>query len=406
MVSARWRIYLRRAVFIFLVLFVLSVAGGFTLLPRMMMSAVNRVASHGPYAVEEEAKSLHQRLRVADMHCDALLWCRDILKRDSRGMVDVPRLIEGNVSLQIFSAVTRMPLDSNFHGTHNFGDVLMPLVFFQGWPASTWFSPRERVLYIAGRFDKAVHGSNGLFTGIRSKEDLVAYLERKEKNPRITAGLLSIEGLQCLEGDLENIRVFYNAGYRMMGPTHFFDTEVGGSAQGYRKGGLTDFGRQVIRKMEEMKIIVDLAHASPKLVDDVLDMATRPVVVSHGGVRANCDNTRNLTDAQILRVAKNGGLVGIGFWNKATCGKDIRSIVRAIQHVVKIAGVDHVALGSDFDGAVSTPFDVSGMPLLTVGLMHAGLSEADIAKIMGDNVLHLLAESLPSEKDTPGTAHP
>ncbi len=405
-VNVRWRVWLRRAVFAVLVLFVLFVLWGYTLMPGMMMSTINRARSHGPYAVNPAAQALHQRLLVADMHCDALLWCRDILKRDTRGLVDVPRLIEGNVALQVFSAVTRMPADSNFSSTHGWGDVLAPLVFFQGWPAATWFSPRERALYTAGRMDKAVRDSGGVLSLIRSQEDLQRYLERRKQNHKLTAGLLSMEGLHCLEGDLENLRVFFNAGYRMMSPTHFFDTDLGGSAQGSEKGGLTEFGKQAIRRMEELKIVVDLAHASPKLVDDVIAFAARPLVVSHGGVRATCDNTRNLSDEQIRAVVKNGGLVGIGFWSKATCGKDVDSIIRAILHAVKIAGPDHVGLGSDFDGATVSPFDVSGMALLTQGLLQAGLSEPDIAKIMGENVIRLLSENLPSEKapSAPGAA--
>lgn len=402
MAAFRWRVWLRRAIWALLAAIVLFFAWGYILMPTMLMTLFNRAGSHGPYHVSENASALHGKLLVADLHCDVLLWCRDVLKRDTRGLVDVPRLIEGNVALQVFSAVTRMPADSNFTATRNVGDVVMPLVFFQGWPAATWFSPRERALYIAGRLDKAAQKSEGQLMVIHTKEDLERYLDRRKANPKITAGLLSIEGLQCLEHDLENVRVFYNAGYRMMSPTHFFDNDVGGSAQGIGKRGLTDFGRQVIRFMEELKITVDLAHAAPKLFEDVLNMATRPVVVSHGGVRGTCDNSRNLSDDQLRRVAQSGGLVGIGFWPKATCGRDVDSIVRAIRHAVGVIGADHVALGSDYDGATRAPFDASGMALMTQGLMDAGLSEEDISKIMGANVFRLLHDNLPSEKDAPG----
>ncbi len=400
------RVWLRRAGWAAAVLLVVFVAWGYMFMPGMLMNAVNRATSHGPYAVSEPAQTLHNRLHVADLHCDALLWCRDLLKRDTRGLVDVPRLIEGNVALQVFSAVTRMPLLSSFTSTRNVGDVLMPLVYFQGWPAATWFSPRERALYQAGVLDKDAQASNGLLTILRTKEDMDRYLERRKANPKITAGLLSIEGLHALEGDLENVRVFFHAGYRMMSPSHFFDTEVGGSAQGLEKGGLTDFGKRVIKFMEQLHITVDLAHASPKLFDEVLDIASRPVVVSHGGVQGACNNARNLSDDQLRRLAQNGGLAGIGFWNMATCGEDVDSILRAIQHAVAVAGVDHVALGSDFDGATRAPFDASGMALLTQGLMQAGVPEADIAKIIGENAFRVLRENLPSEKDSSGIPQP
>src|ERR1043165_10157303 len=102
--------------------------------------------------------------------------------------------------------------------------------------------------------------------------------------------------------------------------------------------------------MEARGILVDLAHASPRTVDDVLAVATRPVVDSHTGLRATCDNARNLTDEQVRRVAATGGLVGIGSWGTATCGTDAAAVARSIRYAVKVAGVEHVALGSGFDG--------------------------------------------------------
>jgi microsomal dipeptidase-like Zn-dependent dipeptidase len=124
-------------------------------------------------------------------------------------------------------------------------------------------------------------------------------------------------------------------------------------------------------------------------------MARRPVVVSHAGVRGTCDNTRNLSDAQLRAVAANGGVVGIGFWDTATCGTDARAIARSIAHAVRVAGPDHVALGSDFDGAVATPFDATGVPQVTEALLDAGLDEAAIARVMGGNAVRLLRATLP-----------
>ena len=198
-----------------------------------------------------------------------------------------------------------------------------------------------------------------------------------------------------LEGRLENVDVMWDAGFRMMAPTHFFDNEVGGSAHGVTKGGLTALGRQVIARMESRGMLVDLAHASPKTIADVLALATRPVVVSHTGVRGTCDNARNLSDAELRGVAATGGVVGIGYWDTAVCGQDVAAIVRAIRHAVAVAGVDHVGLGSDFDGAVTVPFDASGLPLLTQALLAAGLSEDEVGKVMGGNVRRVLLAALP-----------
>ncbi|MNQ92253.1 Membrane dipeptidase [compost metagenome] len=170
---------------------------------------------------------------------------------------------------------------------------------------------------------------------------------------------------------------------------------MGGSAHGLEKGGLTPFGRRVIARLEEKKMLVDLAHASRPLIDDVLGMAQRPVLVSHTGVAGTCPGPRNLSDDHIQRIAATGGVIGIGYWDTAVCDTSVKAIVKAIRYTADKVGVAHVALGSDFDGAVHTPFDTSGLAQLTQGLQDAGFSESDIAAIMGGNVRRLLLETLP-----------
>jgi microsomal dipeptidase-like Zn-dependent dipeptidase len=147
--------------------------------------------------------------------------------------------------------------------------------------------------------------------------------------------------------------------------------------------------------MEEKMMIVDLAHASSRAIDDVLAIATRPLVVSHTGVKGTCNNTRNLSDEQVKRIAQTGGVIGIGFWETAVCGVDARAIAHAIRYAVNLAGVEHIGLGSDFDGAVRTPFDAANIIQLTDALLAEGFSENEIAMIMGGNVLRLLQERLP-----------
>ena len=138
-----------------------------------------------------------------------------------------------------------------------------------------------------------------------------------------------------------------------------------------------------------------MAHAAAPLIAQWLAIAKKPVVISHSGVRGTCDNARNLSDAQLRAVARNGGVVGIGYWSKATCGDDVASIVRAIRHAVAVAGIEHVALGSDCDGAVTTPFDASGLPQLTQGLLEAGVSVSDAGAILGGNALRVFEQCLP-----------
>jgi microsomal dipeptidase-like Zn-dependent dipeptidase len=211
----------------------------------------------------------------------------------------------------------------------------------------------------------------------------------------VVGGLLGIEGAQALEGDLANVGVLHAAGYRMVGLTHFYDNEWSGSAHGRRQGGLTARGRALVPALESRGMLIDLAHASPAAIDDVLALATRPVVVSHTGVRGTCDNPRNLGDAHLRGVARTGGVVGIGFWRVAVCGSDEDAIARAVAHAVRVAGPEHVALGSDFDGAVTTPFDAAGLARLTDALLRAGLDEDTVARVMGANVARVLERTLP-----------
>ena len=180
-------------------------------------------------------------------------------------------------------------------------------------------------------------------------------------DPSLTAGLLAIEGAHALDDDPANVEVVADAGFRMMSPSHFFDNAFGGSAHGIEKGRLTSAGHEMVLRMETRGMLVDVAHASAATIDDVLAIAARPVVASHTGVRGVCDNARNLSDAHLRGIAETGGLVGIGFWPTACGGDDPASIARSIRYAVNVAGVEHVGLGSDFDGAVPVPFDATGL---------------------------------------------
>ncbi len=364
-------------------------------LPGLVEKRMNRVLRPGPYRVSPRALALHRRLVVADLHADTLLWRRDLLARGTRGHVDVPRLLEGGVALQAFTVVTKMPWGTNIERNTADTDQITLLVVAQRRPAGTWRSLRERALDQAAAFADAAARSGGRLVPLRSRSDLEAFLERREGGERAVAGWLGLEGAHALEGRAENVDALADAGFRMMGLTHFFDNEVAGSAHGAEKGGLTAVGREAIRRMEARGVLLDLAHASPRAFDEALALARRPVVVSHAGVRGTCDNTRNLSDAQLRAVAANGGVVGIGFWDTATCGTDARAIARSIAHAVRVAGPGPVALGSDFDGAVATPFDATGLPLVTEALLEAGLDEATVAAVMGANAVRLLRATLP-----------
>ncbi|MBM3288914.1 MAG: peptidase M19 [Candidatus Hydrogenedentes bacterium] len=365
------------------------------IVPPMFDYLMNAVERGAPFTPSPKAKALHNSLFVADLHSDSLLWNRDLLVENGRGHVDVPRLIKGNVALQAFTVVTKTPKKMNYENNSGDTDNITTLAIMQRWPKPTYSSLLERALYQADKLHDTAARSKGALTVVTSGKQLDTFLDKRNDTPAIVAGVLGIEGLQCAEGKLENIDKLYDAGFRMMGITHFFDNELGGSAHGVSKGGLTSFGRECVKRMEEKRILIDLAHAAPAVIDDVLAMATRPVVMSHGGVKGTCDRTRNLSDDHVKGIAKTGGVVAIGYWSEAVCGADAKSIAKAIRYVADLAGVDHVALGSDFDGVITAPFDTSGLAEITEELQNEGLPDTDIAKIMGGNTLRLLRGSLP-----------
>lgn len=372
-----------------------ALAYGLVRLPRFVAADMNRVTATAPHDLSREAARFHGRIPVADLHADALLWRRDLLERDHIGHVDVPRLIDGNVALQVFSVVTKTPRGINYERNTADTDNVTLLAVANRWPPRTWWSLEERALYQAGKLHRFAADSEGRLTVIRSRDELSDYLDRRAGEPEITAGVLALEGAHALEGDLEAIDRLYDAGFRIVGLTHFFDNEIGGSAHGVQKGGLTDFGRRVLERLEERGMIVDLAHASPALFDDVLAVATRPVIVSHAGVQATCPGRRNLSDDQLRRLADAGGIVGIGLWEGAVCEPAVHATADALVHALSVVGPEHVALGSDFDGATTTPIDAAGLPRVTEALLGMGLSDRQVALVMGGNVLRFLGRWLP-----------
>jgi membrane dipeptidase len=361
----------------------------------LLDAIANGATGQAPPPPSARALALHQGLWVADLHADSLMWNRAPEKRHGRGRLDVPRLLEGGVALQAFTIVSKVPWGMNVSSNPDSSDMLTLLFIAQRWPPRTWTSLLERALYQCQRLHDSASRSGGVFRVIRTRSELSRYEQERRANPRLSAGFIGVEGAQVLEGKLENVQRLFDAGVRMMAPSHFFDTEVGGSAHGEKKIGLTPFGREVIREMERLGILVDLAHASRRTIDDVLAVARQPVVFSHTGVQGTCDSPRNIPDAVLQRTAQNGGLVGIGFFEGATCGSDLGAIVRAIRYAVDRIGADHVALGSDFDGFVRTPIDAAGLAALTDGLLEAGLSEGQIRQIMGGNVQRVLRRVLP-----------
>jgi microsomal dipeptidase-like Zn-dependent dipeptidase len=378
------------------VLALLTIAAGAFLLfgPGIVEGGMNKVVATPLPAISDRARTLHARLAIADMHADTLLWQRSLLDSAHRGQVDLPRLEAGNVALQVFSSVSKTPRGQNYDSNGAGSDNITLLAIAQLQPPRTWNSLLQRSLWHAEKLRRAEAASKGRLRIVRSGADVRRLLADRAAGRKVTGALLSIEGLQDLEGNLANLDRLHAAGFRMAGLAHFFDNEVAGSMHGRRKGGLTPLGRQVVRAMEAKGMIVDIAHSSHATVAEVLAMARRPIVSSHGGVQATCQVNRNLTDEEIKGVARTGGIVGIGYWDAAVCDLRPAAVAAAIAHVRDLVGIDHVALGSDFDGAVTTGFDTAGLVNVTQALIDRGFTDEEIAKVMGGNTLRLL-EGLP-----------
>lgn len=360
---------------------------------------MNPVGPSDPRPVSHRAAALHATLRVADLHADSLLWGRDLAVRGTRGAVDVPRLIEGRVAVQVLSMAVKTPRHLNIEQNDDTSDNVLALALAGRWPRATWTRLLPRVAHLAGRAQALADGSGGRFRLLRSQADLTAYLAARDADRAVTSGVLSIEGAHALDGDPANVDVVADMGVRMISPAHFFDTVFGGSAHGVEQHGLTALGRELLARVEARGLILDLAHASTRTIDDALALARRPVVASHTGVRGVLDNARNLPDTQLEGIAATGGLVGIGFWPTACGGEDAAAIARSIAYAVERVGPAHVALGSDWDGAVAVPFDAANVVRLTDALLAAGLDDDTIRAVMGENVLRLLATALPPAQD-------
>ncbi|MCI4442361.1 MAG: dipeptidase [Lentimicrobium sp.] len=333
---------------------------------------------------------------IADLHCDALLWDRNFLKKNNYGHVDLPRMQQANMAFQVFTIVSKVPKGINIEKNDaNASDQIALLNFLQLNPISTWFSIKNRALHQCESLHNFADKSEGQFRVITNKKEMNQFIVDRGKNHKLTSGMLGIEGAHCLENDLNNLDEFYKAGVRYIGLAHFFDNEWAGSAHGMVKGGLTQKGIQLIKKMDSLHITIDLAHSSQQTIDDVFKYHNGPVLVSHTGVKGVCDNQRNLSDTHLLEIGRRNGLVGIGLWETAVCGKDAEATAKSIKYVADKIGVDKVALGSDWDGALETHFAVTGLPLMVAALKKEGFSKTDIDKIMGGNIRDYFLRNLP-----------
>lgn len=327
---------------------------------------------------DRDSLELHRRATVVDAHVDTLL---DLMAPPARptkyptprnfgtwsscGHVDLPRLLEGGVDLQIFAvSQPEYPVERQLHRTIQLIDR-----FYQVLDAN-----RDKMM---------------LFTKV---EDV----RKAEQNEKIAA-MTSIEGGEAIQADLGVLRVLYRLGIRAMTLTWNNRNQIAdGAAQGRTRGGLTSFGVELVGEMDKIGIIIDVSHLSDAGFYDVIETTRNPIIASHSNCRAICNHRRNLTDEMIRLLADKEGVIGItfapAFVDTNHDNVTLERVLDHVDHVAKIAGIDHIGLGSDFDGITSTPSgleDVTRLPRFTRGLSKRGYSEEDILKILGENFLRV-----------------
>ncbi len=365
-------------------------------IPARLEQSMNTVRAHATYEIGGTARALHQTLVVGDLHTDSTLWDRDLLERADYGHVDLPRLREGNVAIQLFTAPTKSPRGQNYERNSSAaGDNLTLLAMIQAWPPATWISLTARAEYQAQRLHKASHSAPDQLQVVTNSVQLGHILTAQAAGAAPVAALLGTEGSHALDGSLANLEVLHAVGYRVMGLHHFFDNRLGGSLHGESGAGLTDFGREAVVAMIERGVIIDLAHSSEQVVRDALALNPNPMIVSHTGFKGHCDTPRNISDALMQRIAAEGGLIGVGFWDAAVCDPTPEGVVSALRYGIELLGADHIALGSDYDGSIDAPFDISELAVLTDRMLTAGFTEGEIRKVMGGNMARFFLDNLP-----------
>jgi len=224
---------------------------------------------------------------------------------------------------------------------------------------------------------------------------------RRAKSQNKIAIFAAVEGGHAIDNSLEKLTEFHHRGARYLTLTWINGNDWAGSSRGVndtRTGGLTPFGRDVIRTMNRLGMLVDVSHASPETVADALAVSDAPVIASHSSARVFNDHDRNLTDDQLRAIAASGGVINVNFYPKFLdpnfpAPMPLSKVIDHIEHIARVAGIDHVGLGSDFDGISAVPVgleDVTKMPSIADALIGRGWSAAEIAQVLGLNMLRLL----------------
>jgi membrane dipeptidase len=329
----------------------------------------------------EAARALHDELPVMDLHADTPKLMDkagyDVFARHNAlpqavnflGHVDVPRMREGGLAAQFFGM---------------------------------WTLPKPRAGCAASIHDQldALDAAAARRPDLFARCSTRAEVEAAKAAGRVAA-LAGIEGAHALEGRLERVEEFARRGVRYIGLLHFSANELGAPAKGLGRDdaqGLTPFGRDVIREMDRLGVIVDLAHINRKGFFEALEVSTGVPIVSHTGVAGVKAHWRNIDDEQIRAVADRGGVIGVIFAPRFLGRDGIDAVCDHLEHIIRVAGADVPALGSDYDGTVRPPRgleDVAALPRLTAALLARGVGRAEVKKLLGENALRVLADVPP-----------
>jgi membrane dipeptidase len=340
----------------------------------LLLSAV--VSSAQRHFTDEEVMKIHRSALLIDTHNDVTSRTVDgfdIGSRDSKSHTDIARLRQGGVGAVFFAAYVAADYVNGNRSAHRALEMI------------------DTVRHdIAERYP-------GDFAFARTADEI----EAAHRQGKIAA-LIGIEGGHAIEDSLRLLRDYQRLGVRYMTLTHTNSNTWAGSAGSSDKPpeqperGLTDLGKQVVREMNRLGVMVDVSHVSDKTFWDALNASSAPVFASHSSCRALCDVRRNMTDEMIRAMAAKGGVIQINFYCSFLTKDKTASLADAVAHIdhaVKVGGVDHVGIGSDFDGIPCAPAgleDVSKFPNLTRALLEKGYSAEDIRKIYGANLLRFM----------------
>ena len=319
----------------------------------------------------QQAKLLHQQIITLDTHCDTPMFFPkgiNFLQRDSNILVDLPKMTEGHQDATIMVAY-------------------IPQKYDEG-------SPKEYADSIFDKIGQIVNSAPDLLALAQTEEDIIQNKKIGKKSI-----LLGIENGLAIEEKIENLQHFANRGIVYMTLCHNGDNLICDSAKGNNTyGGVSEYGEKVIHEMNRLGIMVDLSHSGEKSFYDALEISRSPIVCSHSNCRALCDHPRNLTDDQLRAIARIGGVAHTTFYPGFLCKNGEASILDGIthlEHAIKIMGIDHVGIGTDFDGDGGVPGMACSSDAInfTMHLLRKRFSEEDIRKIWGGNWLRVMKQT-------------